>query len=822
MKNSATLLAIGTVLFITTVVFVAISQLGPPNPVSVNAPPEEFSSGRALQHLQVIAAKPHPVGSPEHKKVRDYLLAELTNLGVEPRVHTVQVTRSRSAMTARFATLHNIVARIKGTENSRALMLVSHYDSVPNAPGATDDGSGVVTMLETLRALKHHPPLKNDLIFLFTDGEELGLLGAQGFAEQHPWLKDVGLVLNFEGSGSSGHVIMFETSDENGRLIAEFTKAAPFPVANSLSYEIYRRMPNDTDLTVFKKAGIPGLNFAYIDDRYDYHTLSDNIENIDEGALQHDGSYALALTRHFGNLDLSDIKASNSVYFNTFGWGFVHYPQKWAIPFMLLAILVYAAALTLGFRRKQVQLLALLKGLIAFLALVVTGPLIVAGLYSGLAKFFNGVDWWLLFYNDKLLLPGFALLTIGISAGLYILVRTGMKVWHMVLLAAILLLSLSVSDFLQWPAALSAVIVPMLLSILFRKGMQVYNLTMGSLLGWMILMIAVTLIIPGGSYLVTWPFLFAAVPLCVMLLLKDHDVSSIRNWLLFSIFSIPAILWFSQLAYLFSLSMGIAKSGATMVLLTVLLGLLMPHFEVMTSKHKWALPGVAGLLAIAILLMATAGADYDKRYRKSNTLFYGYNADADEYVWGSVDETVDEWTSEFLTDSDTSGFAEFVPTAPSQQMTRSQAPGIALTPPELTLLENKVEQDSRTVKMHIQSTRAAPYLNLFFSPGSGMTAANVSGIEVEGFENLGESAAKNWWRWRYYGLPKEGIDLTLQLDSSKSFDVQLLDVSYALPDFGNDVLKPRPEYMMPHRYRFTDMTLVRKRFTIPPAASSVD
>ena len=91
-----------------------------------------------------------------------------------------------------------MIAWLPGIANSKAVMLVAHYDSVPNGTGASDDGAGVVALLETVRAVKSTAPLKNDVIFLFTDGEETGLLGANAFISEHPWAKDVGLVLNFE------------------------------------------------------------------------------------------------------------------------------------------------------------------------------------------------------------------------------------------------------------------------------------------------------------------------------------------------------------------------------------------------------------------------------------------------------------------------------------------------------------------------------------------------------------------------------------------------------------------------------------------------
>ena len=131
-------------------------------------------------------------------------------------------------------------------------------------PGAGDDASGVAAILESLRALKAGPPPDRDIIILINDGEEIGLFGAEVFAEEHPWAKDVGVVLNFDARGNTGPSFMFETSDGNGWLIEQMARALPHPMATSLTGEVYRLMPNDTDLTVYKKQGMAGLNFAFV------------------------------------------------------------------------------------------------------------------------------------------------------------------------------------------------------------------------------------------------------------------------------------------------------------------------------------------------------------------------------------------------------------------------------------------------------------------------------------------------------------------------------------------------------------------------------
>ena len=231
---------------------VAVYQQRPPAATPIDAPPTDFSSARALKHIAAIAKQSHPIGSAQQQEVREYILAELRAAGLTPEIQ--QTTSFNTDGTAAMAaTVQNIIARLPGTSNTKAVLLMAHYDSAVNSLGAADDGAGVGTLLETIRALKSGSPLKNDTIFLFTDGEEAGLLGAIAFVKEHPWAKDVGLVLNFEARGSSGPSFMFETSDDNGWLISEFAEGCPYPVSTSILYDIYRVLSNDTDLTPLRR-----------------------------------------------------------------------------------------------------------------------------------------------------------------------------------------------------------------------------------------------------------------------------------------------------------------------------------------------------------------------------------------------------------------------------------------------------------------------------------------------------------------------------------------------------------------------------------------
>jgi acetylornithine deacetylase/succinyl-diaminopimelate desuccinylase-like protein len=170
----------------------------PPNSPPASAPPAEFSAERAFRHVEALAREPRPVGTPAHARARKYIVGELQALGLSPQIQETAVADPKSPVDPEMSvagTVQNVIARLARTGGTKAILLLSHYDSVATGPGASDDGSGVATLLETARALQAGPPLKNDVILLFTDAEEVGLLGARAFVEAHPWAKEVGLAL---------------------------------------------------------------------------------------------------------------------------------------------------------------------------------------------------------------------------------------------------------------------------------------------------------------------------------------------------------------------------------------------------------------------------------------------------------------------------------------------------------------------------------------------------------------------------------------------------------------------------------------------------
>ncbi|WP_435018617.1 M28 family peptidase [Tundrisphaera sp. TA3] len=429
----------------------SVQLQGPPAVEPATAPADRFSAERAMTHVDAIAARPHPMGSPEAASVRNYLRAELQSLGLEVRTQTDDKIPGE-----------NLIAVRPGSRpGGKAVMLAAHSDSVTEGPGAGDDAAGVAAILEAVRALGSGPPIANDLIVLLTDGEERGLLGAQVFAKDQAWVDRVGLVLNFEGRGNRGPSYMFETSEGNGRLIREFARAAPHPMATSLAYAVYQRMPNSTDLTIFKEHGLPGLNFAFVDGVEHYHRPTDTPANLDRRSLQHHGSYALALARHFGNLDLGGFAPEpDAIYFHAFGPHLVVYPASWAWPLAIAAVVAFAAVVGWGLHRGRLSARGLAAGLAISLFAIAAATVVPYGL-------------WRIIQPWRTPVPGKHYT--GSPQVAWGLAAVG-------LLAALATL---------WPG---------------RGRASVADRALGGLAWWLVLLIAVTAALPGGSYLFLGPF----------------------------------------------------------------------------------------------------------------------------------------------------------------------------------------------------------------------------------------------------------------------------------------------------------------------------
>lgn len=307
-----------------------------------------FDGASALKLFERILPNnnPHPAGSAENGLMRDRLLEELRTLGYEPRV---QSAFSCSTIYPSCAPVENIIVVHEGSESGKALAYVGHYDSQMSGPGAADDMTAVVVMLELARLVKERPQTANDILFVFTDAEEKGLLGAEAFVQSDPLVSQIGLVVNMEARGASGRALLFETSENNRNLLSQLRPMMTHPTGTSLFHAIYKMLPNDTDYSVFRAAGVSGVNFAFAGSPSLYHSTLDDLAHLDKGSLQHHGQNALDLLNGFGGAELAFDAAEDSVFFDVFGDVLVAWPMSWSWALLLVSGAMFAGSIILLF-----------------------------------------------------------------------------------------------------------------------------------------------------------------------------------------------------------------------------------------------------------------------------------------------------------------------------------------------------------------------------------------------------------------------------------------------------------------------------------------
>lgn len=739
--------------------FLAIVSLRPPAPVPADAPAEVFSAERAFRHVEVIARAPHPTGTAANDAVRAYLQAELEALGLSPQIHeAVGVSRRGAA-----AWVKNVIARVPGERpGGAALLLAAHYDSVPQASGASDDGAGVAALLETARALRSGPPLANDVIFLISDGEEIGLLGARAFATQHPWMADVGAALNFEARGHEGPVYMFETSAQNGWLIEALAEAAPHPVANSLMFEVYRRMPNDTDFTVFKEAGVPGLNFAFIGGPTHYHASLDAPANLDRGSLQHHGSYALALTRQLGNQDLRRAPEPNRVYFDLFGRILLHYAQAWIWPLAIVAGLGFAGVALLGWKRGRLAW----SGLAAGVLMIPLAGAIVAGVvllsWEGILGLHPDYRFQRFLYAGARYWLAFLAMSVGLVAAL-----------HAYVIAPVLG---------RWRG--------------LAPERQTGSLALGALLWWLALLVVASHLVPGASYVLVWPLLAGLAG--VGLSFAWQPASPWARAALLALAGAPALVLIMPLIHALHVALTIDMLVVSMVMMVLLLGALVPQLDFVTRALRW-LPAPVLVAGVALLAATSLSAGYDAERPRPSTLFYLLDASDGEALWIGREDP-DEWTRRFLAP----GQAQPRSLAGELPMIRgalpaAPAPVLDLPPPAL-----EASADPRGVRLRVRSPRQAQVVFVHVRPGPAVQALELAGQRVTGRATL-----------EIWNPPVEGFDLLVEMATAAPLELVVIDQSLGLPAAGALEAAPRPPDSMASHLDWNDSILVSKRFSVP-------
>lgn len=741
-------------------VFWSFSSLMPDGDTDTNLIDTDFQIEKALQHVKNLSKTQHAVGFSGHKRAMNYIISELKRMGL-------QVTTQEGYVTGDWGNLckaKNIIAKIKGTSKGKALMLLSHYDSHPHSSyGASDAASGVATILEGVRALMTTGiKPKNDIVILITDAEELGLNGAELFVNEHPWAKDIGLVLNFEARGSGGpSYMLIETNEGNHRLIEEFKMASPkYPMANSLAYSIYKMLPNDTDLTVFREDGdIEGFNFAFIDDHFDYHTALDNYERLDKGSLAHQASYLMPLAQHFSKGNLESLKSSNDdVYFNMPIFGLISYPFEWIWPMFGLASLLFVLLLVHGFKSGELDIKGILIGFL---------PLLLVLVLNGLLGYFSwpALKWWYPWYED--ILHGFTY-----NGHIYIF--------------TMVMLSLAVCFFGYHR---------------FQK-LKKGNLLVAPLFLWLLICGLLGVYLKGASFFVV-P-VFGLLASLLVFINQDRP-----NPLLLLFLCLPAVFMHAPFIQMFPVGLGLKMMIAATLFTTLLFYLCLPLF--IELRRFISLTVITTLLFLIYGIRAHLNSSFNEEHPKPSSLLYVYDADSDQSKWASYDRVPIDWNLQFLKKSQKPSGQNSMNTLSSKYNTRfrhtSKAPKKNIEQAEIVVTADTIVNGFRQLTLCFTPKRPINRLEVFTN------AISLQHCTVNG-TSLSRSYLDNRRNGKlvtHYVSDNDYTEIDLGFPENQPLELTFYEASNDLLTNKLFTVPERPDNSIPMPFVLNDAIMVIKR-----------
>lgn len=755
---------------IVLAVYWSFRALLPTQISNIDTPDTQFSTERALVHLKEISKSPHFLGNDEHTRVRDYIISQLKKMGLETQV---QEGYSMSQW-GNLSKPKNILARIKGSDSGKALLLLTHYDSNPHSSfGASDAGSGVVAILEGVRAfLEDGKTPKNDIIILISDGEELGLNGADIFVNKHPWAKDVGVVLNFEARGSGGpSYMLIETNQGNAQLMKHFVEANPeYPVANSLAYSIYKMLPNDTDLTRFREDGdIDGFNFAFIDDHFDYHTAMDTYDRLDRNTMEHQGSYLMPLLYYFSEADLNTIKSTEDyIYFNVPLFKTVIYPFSWIFPMLIVSVALFVFLIFYGFKKGRLTGFGIGKGFIAFFSSLIV---------SALAGFLV----WKLLLN---IYPQYQEMLHGFTYNGHSYI------------AAFVCFSLAISFFIYQK---------------FYSANNTASLLIAPLTFWLIICAAVAFTLKGASFFII-PVLFGL--LCLFVLIRQKN----PNLVLMAFLALPVIVIMAPLAKMFPVGLGLKILFVSCMVVVLIFGLTLPVFGFFKHTNRLSLLFLA--MSICFFVSAHTHSKFTKDSPKPNSLLYVLDSNTNSAVWATYDNLLDDWTKSKLTDQPNPALELQKNTIGSKYKSgfsfTKEAPIVQLVKPKIEITHDTIVDGFRKIAVCFTSNRKAERIEVFSDSTSIFNRATINGVsaKITDSTNTVFNDRFNNRLFSYYVTDNEPLDMIFTVPINQTTHLQFYEATYDL--IGNSLLgvKNRDKNMIPKPFVLNDAIIIKTALDI--------
>lgn len=744
-----------TAALITGLLFLTVWRLQPPRAQGAEVGPLHFSAERAYAVLEELLSDvaPHPIGTAENERVRDHLVVQLTEMGYEVEIQETFSCREEGGMVLNCGIVQNVLTRLPGDDNDSAVLISAHYDSVGAGVGASDNGVNVAIMLEIARNLKEGTPLPNSVIFLFDDGEEPGLLGAEAFLQEHPWANDVAVIINLEARGTSGPSLMFETTPNNRWLLNAYAQSVPYPLTNSAFDTVYQLLPNNTNLTSFAAANKPGVNFGFIDQVAQYHTSLDNLTNVNLDSMQHQGENSLALIRHFSQTNLTTPPSGEVVFLDILGLGVIRWPVWTQI---LLAVLTLAMLSGMIIRQRRAHTIprhGLLRGISVWLLMLLLVPVIVFLVFLLLQILSSSSVPW---YSTPL---PFQLL-----------------IW-------------SIALFISW-----------LLAKKLGQRAGIWGLGLGIWLGWAILGLLLGLTLPGVSILFVIPALITTLLLWSISLSRYRQSRFIISLVFAAGSLVTAVIWW-PIILLLETAIGIALNPVLALAFALFLTSLMPLYTISfpEKRQEYLIYALLGIAVLAAFSAAVLTSPYSETAPQPLNLVHLTDHDNDQAYW-VTDNYADDIPSTLRTAGSFSQERKIPFPWQAQPFFMAEAPAAENGGPDFEILADEVIGDERLIRAQLHSAQKGDQLWIIVPAESGLQRIIVAGKEIDMYAT---GRSKGFF---CFGKRCDGLEVELGFVTDANNTFFLVDAMYGLPEFGDDLLAARPQTAVPHQYG--DMSLI--------------
>ncbi|WP_309646457.1 M20/M25/M40 family metallo-hydrolase [Phenylobacterium sp.] len=772
-----------------------------PTPAPVSAPQAEFSAVRALPDVVAMASTPHAVATPQNAQVRDHILRRMATLGLQTQVQAADAVTSRTFGEDVYVAggrVENIIGVLPGADRSApAVAIMAHYDSVPGSPGAADDIAGVAAALEIARAIKTRGQPARDVILLITDGEEAGLLGARAFFADHPLAKRIGFMINLEARGGGGRAQMFQTGPQNGQVIELFRKTAVSPASSSLTVFLYEQMPNDTDFTVSKDAGILGLNYAFIGQQFDYHSPTSTPQNLDKGSLQHMGEQALSAAREIAFAETLPAKAPDAVYANTFGDHILSYPQAAGCAVLVLAAVLIGLGVWQARRKGALPWLDIAKGLGAALYLIA-----LAAALLRLARRMTGAEDG--FMGQRVLLAQAARWEIALlilATGALIIAAAAAGRGRMRLAASVLALAagLGCSAFAGWDAIGAGIGVAGALLALasFGRPTGVAGAWTGVLLSGLIVAIGLQVVAAPAAFLVAWPLAVGALAAALTGMGSRKSIASLA---IVSVLGVFALAWLLGFGHGIFQGLDLPDLLATIVWLAALV--IWPLVQPQENEKKARTLGLA-ILLLGFVVVAVVRFDppWSARFPQASQILYYVDLDTRRTLRISRTPDLTPWAREVLAADGGEIVKAKLPLLYRRELDVAAAKPIAATGGALAFAGT---DGAKTLSLTLPPGARIAALDLKSS--IALTDVTVNGRPVEALAKAGQ-----WTRVRWQGAP-QGVTVTFRAGGRGALEARYAAITESWPADAKP-LPPRPADVM--AFDASDSTAVSasRRFT---------